>query len=148
MAHARPKKPDDREVTEAHIAVHLGEEERYNPPAKFIAQAYSADPGIVQRFAEENFPECFREYADLLTWNKYWHTTLDTNDPPFWKWFVGGELNACYNCVDRNLDQHKNKAAFIFVPELEDQAPEVITYQELYVRVNEFAAVLRDFSAV
>jgi len=145
MADARPKKAADQEVNESQIAVHLGEEERYNPSAKFVAQAYSADPDMKNRFAEENFPECFREYADLLTWNKYWHTTLGTDDPPFWKWFDGGELNACYNCVDRHLKEHKNKAAFIFVPELENHPAEVLTYQELYVRVNEFAAVLRDF---
>ena len=57
----------------------------------------------VERFSEEHFPECFKEYADLLSWDAYWHTTLDTSNPPFWKWFVGGRLNACYNCVDRHL---------------------------------------------
>src|SRR5262249_41404942 len=91
------------------------------------------------------FPECFREYADLLTWDQYWQTTLDTSNPPFWKWFVGGKLNACYNCVDRHLAKHKNKAALIFVPEPEDEPVYAVTYQELYTRVNEVAAVLRDF---
>jgi acetyl-CoA synthetase len=81
----------------------------------------------------------------MLSWDQYWHTTLDTNDPPFWKWFVGGKLNASYNCVDRHLEQHKNKAALIFVPEPEGDATVVLTYRDLYVRVNEFAALLRDF---
>jgi acetyl-CoA synthetase len=84
----------------------------------------------------------------MLTWDKHWHTTLDTNEPPFWKWFVGGKLNACYNCVDRHLAKYKNKAALICVPELEDEAPITITYQELYVRVNEMAAFLRDFAGL
>jgi acetyl-CoA synthetase len=86
-----------------------------------------------------------QEYADLLTWYQYWHTTLDTSDAPCWKWFVGGKINASYNCVDRHLAQHQNKAAFIFVPEPEDQPHIVLTYRELWVRVNEVAALLRDF---
>ena len=136
------------EVTEAEIAVHWREEELYRPSPKFIAQANLADPAVVERFAPERFPECFREYADLLSWDRYWHTTLDTSDAPFWKWFVGGKLNASYNCVDRHLAQYKNKAAFIFVPEPEDAPHEVLTYQELYVRVNEVAALLRDFAGL
>ena len=99
-------------------------------------------------FGEDLFPECFKAYADLLDWDKYWHTTLDTSNAPFWKWFVGGRLNASYNCVDRHLEQNRNKAAFIWVPEPEDEETVTLTYQELYERVNEFAALLQDFCGV
>jgi acetyl-CoA synthetase len=136
------------ETNETEIAVHWREEEYYYPSAKFIGQANLTDPSIMERFSEANFPECFREYADMLSWDEYWHTTLDSSDPPFWKWFVGGKLNACYNCVDRHLDQYRNKAALIFVPEPEEEAPVAITYRELYVRVNELAALLRDFAGL
>jgi acetyl-CoA synthetase len=136
------------QVTEAQIAVHWREEEYYYPPAAFIAQANAADPGVFERFGEERFPECFKEYADLLTWDAYWHTTLDTSNPPFWKWFVGGRLNASYNCVDRHLATNANKAALIWVPEPETDDPRAITYRELYRRVNEFAALLRGFGGV
>ncbi|HEY3687205.1 MAG TPA: acetate--CoA ligase [Streptosporangiaceae bacterium] len=136
------------QVSEAQIAVHWREEEYYSPPATFIAQANAPDPAIVDRFAEDNFPECFREYADLLSWDSYWHTTLDASNPPFWKWFVGGRLNASYNCVDRHLAEYGNKAAIIWVPEPEDNDAVVITYRELYRRVNEFAALLRGFCGV
>jgi acetyl-CoA synthetase len=135
----------EAQVSEAEIAVHWREEEYFPPPPRFIGQANASDPAIFDRFAEKNFPECFKEYADLLTWDKYWDTTLDTSNPPFWKWFVGGRLNASYNCVDRHLAKYRNKAAFIWVPELESAQTLVITYQELYQRVNEFAALLRDF---
>ena len=135
----------ETEVSEAEIAVHWREEEYFPPPASFIGQANASDPAIFDRFAEKNFPECFKEYADLLTWDKYWHTTLDTSNPPFWKWFVGGKLNASYNCVDRHLAKYRNKAAFIWVPEPESAQTLVMTYQELYERVNEFAALLRGF---
>jgi acetyl-CoA synthetase len=82
-------------------------------------------------------PDCFKEYADLLTWDAYWHTTLDTSHPPFWKWFVG-RLNAPYNCVDRHLATHRNKAVIIWVPEPEQKGPAAITYQVLHRRVNAF----------
>ena len=127
------------------IAVHWKEEAYIHPPAKFVGQANLVDPAATARFGEEHFPECFREYADMLSWDRYWHTTLDTSHPPFWKWFVGGKLNVSYNCVDRHLATNKNKAAIIFVPEAENDPVQSITYQELYVRVNEVAAVLRDF---
>jgi len=139
---------EEQQLSEAQIAVHWREEEYYQPPAKFIAQANAGDPAILERFAEENFPDCFKEYADLLDWDEYWHTTLDTSNPPFWKWFVGGRLNASYNCVDRHLARDRNKAALIWVPEPESEATQAITYQELYKRVNEFAALLRDFCGV
>ncbi len=136
------------QVSEAQIAVHWREEQYYQPPASFIAQANAADPAILERFGEEHFPECFTEYANLLDWDAGWHTTLDTSNPPFWKWFVGGRLNACYNCVDRHLATSSNKAALIWVPEPETEDTKAVTYQELYRRVNEFAALLRDFAGL
>ena len=136
------------DATEAQIAVHWKEEEYFQPSPKFIGQANLTDPSVMERFSENNFPECYREYADMLSWDEYWKTTLDTSDPPFWKWFVGGKLNVSYNCVDRHLAKYKNKAALIFVGEPESQAPVAITYQELFVRVNEMAALLRDFAGV
>ena len=136
------------ELSEAQIAVHWREEEYIYPPAPFIAQANMTDPQIYERFSLEHFPEYFKEYADLLSWYQYWHTTLDTSDAPCWKWFVGGKINAAYNCVDRHLAQYKNKAAIVYVPEPEDEPHVVLTYQELYIRVNEMAALLRDFAGI
>jgi acetyl-CoA synthetase len=136
------------EVSEAEIAVHWQEEKYYPPSTQFIAQANMTDPGIYERFSLDNFPECYKEYADLLTWYQYWHTTLDTSNPPFWKWFVGGKINASYNCIDRHLPKYKNKAAIIWVPEPEAEPHVALTYRELYVRVNEIAAVLRDFAGL
>src|SRR5438445_11694682 len=91
------------QVSEAEIAVHWQEEGYFYPPAKFTGQANANDPATREPFAEKNFPECFKEYAYLPTWDKYWHTTLDTSKPPFWKWFVGRKLSAS---VDR-CDPHR-----------------------------------------
>jgi acetyl-CoA synthetase len=135
-------------TSEAEIAVHWKEEDYFYPSTKFIAQANLSDEFVYDRFNLDNFPECFKEYADLLDWYKYWDTTLDTSDAPCWKWFVGGKINACYNCVDRHLEKNKNKTAIHWVPELENERIQHISYQELYVRVNEFAALLRDFAGL
>ncbi|MDG6914108.1 MAG: acetate--CoA ligase [Nitrososphaerota archaeon] len=131
------------DATERHIAVHWKEEPLLDPPESFVAQANLKDRGVFERFSEKNFPECFRDYADLLTWDEGWHKILDSSNPPFWKWFVGGRLNAAYNCVDRHLPRYGNKAAIIWVPEPESEPHRVVTYQELYRSVNEFALLLQ-----
>jgi acetyl-CoA synthetase len=136
------------ELSEAEIAVHWKEEEGFIPNPKFVGQANLTDPGVNERFSLEHFPECFREYAELLSWDKYWTTTLDTSNAPFYKWFVGGKLNASFNCVDRHLEKYGNKSAIIFVPEPEEEEPVALTYHELYARVNEFALLLRDFAGL
>ena len=135
-------------TSEAQIAVHWREEEYFEPPAAFAAQANANDPAILERFSPEHFPDSYVEYADMLTWDKKWDTLLDTSNPPFFRWFVGGRLNACVNCVDRHLETRGDKNALIWVPEPEDVEPVEITYAELHRRVNEFAALLRDFAGV
>ena len=132
------------ETSEAEIAVHWQEEGYIHPPPEFVGQANLTDPSIFERFSLDNFPDYYTEFAELLTWYKYWDEVLDTSDAPCWKWFKGGKLNASFNCIDRHLDQYKNKTAIHFVPELEEEAVQHVTYQELYVRVNEMAALLRD----
>jgi len=136
------------ETSEAQIAVHWQEEGLYYPTPKFIAQANMTDEKVYDRFSLDNFPNCFKEYADLLTWYEYWDEILDTSDAPCYKWFKGGKINASYNCVDRHLAKYKNKTAIHFVPEPLEEGYQHITYQELYVRVNEFAALLRDFAGL
>ena len=146
-ANEEPQVSEDGEqvVSESQIAVHWREEEYYYPPESFTGQANANDPAIFDRFAVGEFPDCFTEYADLLDWDRRWDTVLDTSNAPFWKWFGGGKLNASYNCVDRHVPDNGNKAALIWVPEPEDVDPVVVTYRELYHRVNEFAALLQDF---
>ncbi len=133
----------ENNVSEAQIASHWKEEEQIQPSPGFIGQANASDPAVFDRFTPDKFPESYREYAELLTWDEYWHTTLDESNPPFWNWFVGGKLNASYNCVDRHLEKYANKAAFIWVSELEDEPDIVLTYRELYIRVNETASLLQ-----
>ena len=136
------------EAKQSQIDVHWKEEALVEPPTKFVRQANAPDKSIYDRFSERNFPGCFDEYAEMLSWDTKWHTTLDTSKPPFWKWFVGGKLNVSYNCVDRHIDKNGDKAAIIFVPEPETEAHQKITYRELYEKVNEFALVLKEFAGL
>src|SRR5256885_10171045 len=140
---APPKAKELTEVSEAQIAVHWKEEDYYQPSEQFKAQANMRDPRIFEQFSLDRFPDCFKVYADMLTWFEPYRTVLDTSDAPFWKWFVGGKINAAYNCVDRHLEKYGTKAAFIFVPEPETERDVVLTYRELYDRVNEVAALLQ-----
>jgi acetyl-CoA synthetase len=136
------------EASEAQIAVHWREEESYPPPAAFKEQANANDEAILERFSPERFPDSYVEYADMLTWDRKWDTVVDTSNPPFFKWFVGGRLNACANCVDRHLETRGDKPALTWVAEPEDEAVQEITYAELHRRVNEFAALVRDFAGL
>jgi acetyl-CoA synthetase len=138
----------DAGLSEAQIAVHWREEEYYEPPADFAAQANASDPAILEHFGPEHFPDSYVEYGEMLTWDRKWDTVLDSSNPPFFKWFVGGRLNASVNCVDRHLESRGDKNALIWVPEREDVEPEEITYGELHRRVNEFAALVQDFAGM
>ncbi len=138
-------KPEQTEVSEAQIAVHWKEEEYFQPSANLKAVANQTDPRLFERFGLDKFPDCFKEYGDMLTWFEPYRQVFDGSDAPFWKWFVGGKINVSYNCIDRHLAKYADKPAFIFVPEPEAETEIRITYQELHDRVNAMAALLRDF---
>ena len=110
-----------------HYAVHWQEEDYYFPSPKFIELANVSDPDLKDKYSLDKFPGYYVKFAELLDWYKYWEKVLDDSNPPFYKWFVGGKLNACYNCVDRHLEKYRNKTAFHFVPEPENEAISHIT---------------------
>jgi acetyl-CoA synthetase len=84
------------------------------------------------------------EKARALSWFKTWERALDESEKPFYKWFVGGKINASYNCLDRHVTtEKKNKVAYIW--EGENGETRTITYNQLYREVNKFAKVLQDF---
>src|ERR687886_1765624 len=118
----------------------LQEDRRYPPTEEFKAQANWNDPAIYQR--AEADPEAFwAEQARAIDWFKPWNAVLEW-DAPWAKWFVGAELNASYNCVDRHLKSwRRNKAAIVFEGEPGDSR--VLTYRDLYREVNQCAAALK-----
>jgi acetyl-CoA synthetase len=127
------------ETSDVELEARLREQEYFRPPAKFAGQASASDPAIHDEVGE--FPEGFERYAELLDWDEHWDEVFDGSNPPFFEWFVGGKLNASYNCVDRHLDERKNQTALLW--EGSDGERENITYQDLYREVNEMAAALR-----
>ncbi len=140
-----PEAPAARtEITEAEIAAHWKEESLLPPPPEFVSQANMRDPAARERFSRERFPDCFREYADLLRWDRPFERVLASDRAPFYRWFVGGRLNASTNCIDRHLPLHADKPAILFQPEPAEAPPVAISYRELHRRVNEMAALLRD----
>src|SRR3989442_1945318 len=84
----------DTEVSEAQIAVHWQEENYFSVPKDFTAQANLTDKGVFKRFALEKFPGYYKEFAELLDWYQKWDKIFDGSKPPFWRWFVGGKINA------------------------------------------------------
>lgn len=100
----------------------------------------------IRKYAEEQPEQFWAEQAKNLVWFKEWNKELDWSDPPFAKWFVGGKLNACVNCLDRHLaydnNNLKNKAAIIW--EGENGENKTFTYYQLYRSVNIFANALKN----
>ncbi|MBW8849198.1 MAG: propionate--CoA ligase [Xanthomonadales bacterium] len=94
-----------------------------------------------RRSVEE--PEAFwAEQAKAIHWHVPPHTILQYDEPPFRKWFVGGETNLCYNAVDRHLEARGDQLALVAIS-TETNVTREITYRELHREVNAFAAVLR-----
>jgi len=83
----------------------------------------------------------WEQRAATLDWFKKWDTVLEWN-PPYVKWFNGGKINACYNCLDRHLKgARRDKRALIFEGEQGDSI--IYTYSELHKEVCKFANVLK-----
>ena len=92
--------------------------------------------------AEKNPVKFWGELAkEGLTWEKKWDKTYEEK-LPYFKWFKGGELNFCVNCLDRHLDKPE-AIAMIWIPEPTNEKSIKITYGELYDKVNKFANVLK-----
>ncbi|MFO8100991.1 MAG: acetate--CoA ligase [Dehalococcoidia bacterium] len=88
-------------------------------------------------------PEDFwAEQAGGLDWHKPWDKVMEW-DPPYARWFAGGELNACYQCVDRHLKSWRRSKVAIYW-EGENGESRVLSYSTLYREVNRMARVLMD----
>jgi propionyl-CoA synthetase len=86
--------------------------------------------------------EFWGKIAKDLHWYKPWKQVLDKAHPPFYKWFVGGETNLCYNAVDRWAKTQPNKPAYIYENPIEN-ITKTLTYAELLKEVTQFAGLLK-----
>ena len=119
----------------------LQEDRVFEPPAEFAAQANANDPGIYEE-ADRDHEGFWAKFASELEWSRPWDTVCEWT-PPTVKWFLGGQINASVNCVDRHVrTARRNKAALIWEGEPGDRR--TLTYWDLYQDVNRFANALRD----
>ncbi len=123
------------------ISALLHEDRVFNSSPQFRATAHVRDNTPYEE--AENDPEAFwARFASELEWNRKWSQVLDWSNPPHARWFVGGQLNASVNCVDRHIrGPRRNKAAIIWEGEPGDRR--TLTYFDLYRQVSAFANVLK-----
>jgi acetyl-CoA synthetase len=119
-------------------------EERVFQPSEAFRQAARIkrleDYEALYRESLEQPEQFWSRVASELHWFKPWDKVLEWN-PPNAKWFIGGQLNLSYNCLDRHLATRGNKAAIIFEGEPGDSR--ILTYQQLHREVSKFANVLK-----
>jgi acetyl-CoA synthetase len=136
------------QVSSKEIASMMAENRVFTPPKEFRETA--ALRSLEEYRALYNWsvkdPEGFWGHmAEQLDWYKKWDKFLeyDFKDKPEIRYFVGGKINVCYNCLDRHLNTwRKNKAAIIWQGE-PDEDTEIYTYQQLHHEVCKFANVLK-----
>ena len=121
------------------------EDRIFNPSEEMIKNATISGmdnyKSILKKF-KNDYQGAWSELAkELLIWNKPFTKILNDENPPFYKWFEDGKLNASFNCLDRHLQTQPNKTAIIF--EADDGKVTSISYLELYERVCQFANGLK-----
>jgi acetyl-CoA synthetase len=120
----------------------LLEQEIFEPPAAFREKALIADESVYEEAARD--PQAWwAAQAEALDWFKPWDQVLDESDAPFFKWFVGGKLNASYNCLDRHVEAGQgDKVAFHWRGEEGEERD--VTYADLLRDTKRLANVLKD----
>jgi acetyl-CoA synthetase len=119
----------------------LLEVERFEPPEDFRRQALWNDPAVYDE-AERDPLAWWAEQAEALHWSRAWDTVLDDSSPPFYRWFVGGKLNASYNCLDRHVEAGLGeRVAYHWRGEEGEQRS--VTYAQLLALVERFANALK-----
>src|SRR6266849_6392348 len=122
----------------------LREQRKFEPSPEFGQTAHIGSLEDYDRIYRESVeqPEQFwARIASELHWFKKWDRVLEWN-APWAKWFVGGQINLSYNCIDRHVEgPRKNKAAIVW--EGEPGEIRTLTYQQLHREVQKFANVLK-----
>ncbi len=129
-------------MSEETLSNLLKEDRRFEPPADLAASANVTEEAYAR--ADEDFEGFWAEQAERLSWDQKWDRVLDWDDPPFAKWFVGGRINAAYNCVDRHVEAgNGDRVALHWVGEPVDDTRS-LTYAELKDEVCRAANALID----
>ncbi|XP_075065455.1 acyl-CoA synthetase short-chain family member 3, mitochondrial [Mixophyes fleayi] len=83
--------------------------------------------------------------AKNITWFKPWTKVMDNSNPPFTKWFTGGELNVCYNALDRHIEDGRGDDFAVIHDSPVTDTKQTITYKEMYEQVSRLAGVLTKY---
>jgi acetyl-CoA synthetase len=117
--------------------------ELFLPSDQFKKQANLQSLALFEE-AKQDREAFWAKQASCLDWFHPWERVLEWN-PPYAKWFVGGKLNACYNCLDRHMKTEvRHKTALIWEGERGEER--TFSYEELYLEVNKFSNVLKSFN--
>ncbi|HEX5989345.1 MAG TPA: AMP-binding protein, partial [Solirubrobacterales bacterium] len=117
--------------------------ERFEPPESFRANALWNDPKVYEEAAADPEAWWLREAKQLLDWDVEPTQGLDDSDPPFYKWFADGRLNASAQCLDRHVEAgNGERVAFHWRGEEGEERD--VTYAELHRDVQRFANALKD----
>jgi acetyl-CoA synthetase len=120
----------------------LSSETRQFPPPEELAARANVTATAYEQAAADRLG-FWEQQAGRLTWAKQWDRVLDWSNPPFAKWFVGGELNIAYNCVDRHVEAGNGDKVAIHW-EGEPGESRSITYSDLLKSVSQAANTLTD----
>ena len=121
----------------------LYSETRQFPPPEALAADANVKADAYDRAASDRIG-FWEEQARRLTWAKEWDQAMDWTNPPFVKWFLGGELNVAYNCVDRHVEAgHGDKVAIHWEGEPAGDT-RTITYNDLLKSVSQAANTLTE----
>ena len=116
--------------------------EKFDPPEEFVKDALLNDPAIYEE-AEKDWKGWWLKQAKELHWFKEPSETLDDSNPPFYKWFADGKINASYNCLDRHVEAgNGDRVAFHWRGEEGEERD--LTYADLHRDVQRFANALKD----
>jgi len=121
----------------------LLEVERFEPSAEFREQALWSDPAVYEEAAADPEAWWLRQATELLDWIEEPSESLDASNPPFYKWFADGRLNASANCLDRHVEAGRGERVAFHWRGEEGEARDV-TYAELLADTQRFANALRD----
>ncbi|HET7574774.1 MAG TPA: acetate--CoA ligase, partial [Solirubrobacterales bacterium] len=117
--------------------------EEFEPPAEFRKRALLSDPGIYEEAAADPEGWWLRQAKELLDWDVEPSEGLDDSDPPFYRWFADGRLNASAQCLDRHVEAgNGDRVAFHWRGEEGEERD--VTYAELHAEVQRFANALKD----
>ncbi len=131
-------------------AAYSGAAQKFEASAAFKERAYvssRAEYDALYRYSVQDPDGFWKQQAERIDWIKPFerveNTSYASRDLHI-RWYEGGKLNACYNCVDRHLKDRADQTAFIFEPDDPNEEGAIITYRNLYEEVGRLANVLRN----